>query len=118
MPEIDPASRKILLPLPDRDDRRTRSHARGGVFRQILRIATTVAAAAIPGAGPAIGAVASAVGRDRAPLLGSIGGASETLQYLELQREIERESRLYEAASNVMKARHDAAMSSIRNIKS
>jgi hypothetical protein len=72
----------------------------------------------MPVVGPVIDAVAAVRGPRDARLGAALGGESETLQYLELQRAIERETRLYEAASNVMKARHDATMSSIRNIKS
>src|SRR5262245_10212480 len=117
MADLDPASRRVLVRFPESDSPAPRPTGRGAVFKAILRAAGAVAAATIPVAGPAIGAVIGATGRRRAPLLDAVGGESETLQYLELQREIERETRLYESVSNVMKARHDATMSSIRNIK-
>lgn len=88
------------------------------MFATIVRSAGAIAAATIPGAGPVIGAVLGSAGRRNAPVLGGFGGLSETLAYLELQREIERETRIYETASNILKARHEATMSSIRNIKS
>ncbi len=119
MPATDPASTRLVTPLPDpASGPNGEPKGRGNVFKRILRAASTVAAATIPVAGPVIGAVADAIDRRRSPLLSSFGGESETLRYLELQREIERETRVYEATSNVMKARHDATMSSIRNIKS
>jgi hypothetical protein len=88
------------------------------VFKQILRAAVHVAAAAIPGAGPVLGAVAASVGRRPSPLLGSFGGTSETLQYLELQREIQQEVRAFETTSNILKVRHEATMAAIRNMRS
>lgn len=91
-----------------------RSHKRASVFKTILK----AAAAAVPIAGPIISAVADTIDRNRSPLLDSFGGESETIKYLELQREIQQETRRYEATSNVMKARHDATMSSIRNLRS
>lgn len=116
MAELDPASRRVIVGFPDAE---RPSGGRGRVFKSILRAASAVASVAVPGAGPAIGAVVDAVNRrGGSPLLGAIGGESETLRYLELQREVERETRMYETASNVLKARHDATMSSIRNIKS
>ncbi len=116
MTEIDAASPRIIQRLPSAGDEPTTS--RRHVFTSILRAAAGVAARSVPVAGPVIGAVVESVVAQRSPLLGPSGGTSETLAYLELQRQIERETRLYEATSNVMKARHDATMSSIRNIKS
>ena len=117
MASIEPASTRVILPLPDREQRLP-SCERHGRFGRVLRAVAAVAAAAVPVVGPIIGAVASARGPRDVRLGGALGGESETLQYLELQRAVERETRMYEAASNVMKARHDATMSSIRNIKS
>ena len=74
-----------------------------------------VEAAVLPGVGPVVDAIASAVDRNA---IARLGGSSETIRYLELQRAIEEETRMFETVSNVMKARHDAAMSSIRNLKS
>jgi hypothetical protein len=118
MAEIHPASRRMVVAWPDTAEGRSRRAGRPNVFKTILRAAAGVAAATVPVAGPAIRAAIDASDRRQSPLLGAIGGESETLRYLELQREIERETRMFETASNVLKARHDAAMSSIRNIKS
>ena len=116
MPVTGPQSSRVVLPLPDRSPaERPRG---GGVFKQILRTAAKVAAAAIPGVGPIVGAAVDGVGRRRAPLLDSFGGSSETLQYLELQREIQHEVRAFEATSNVLKVRHEATMAAIRNMRS
>ena len=42
---------------------------------------------------------------------------SDMMYYLQLQVAIMKESREYEAISNVMKAKHDAATSAIRNMR-
>lgn len=42
---------------------------------------------------------------------------SDMMYYLRLQVEIMRETREYEAISNIMKAKHDAATNAIRNIR-
>ncbi|MEM1201802.1 MAG: hypothetical protein AAGN66_01085 [Acidobacteriota bacterium] len=44
-------------------------------------------------------------------------GRSETRFYLELQKEIQAESRYFQTVSNILKARHDSAMAAIRNLK-
>ncbi len=88
------------------------------VFGAILRAATRVAAAAIPVVGPAIGAAVDAIASRHESRIGPFRGESETLRYLELQRQIEQETRVFETASNVLKARHDATMNAIRNLRS
>lgn len=40
-----------------------------------------------------------------------------TAQYLQLQNEMQRESREYNAISNIMKARHDSAKAAINNVR-
>ena len=51
--------------------------------------------------------------------IGGIGGAgglgSDTMQYLQVQRQLEQESEAFESASMVLKSRHDASMQAIRN---
>lgn len=76
-----------------------------------------------------LGGIVGGVGNIFAPGLGSaIGGMisggintnpglGEAAQYLELQRNMQNESRAFEAASAVLKSRHDASMSAIRNMK-
>ena len=86
-------------------------------FGEVLRTVASAAASAVPVIGPILGAAVSAVMGRQGPL--DIGeGRSEALQLIELQRAISRETQTYEAVSNVMKARHDAAMNSIRNFRS
>ncbi|HEX4772174.1 MAG TPA: hypothetical protein VH351_15165 [Bryobacteraceae bacterium] len=46
--------------------------------------------------------------------VGALG--SDPVQYLRLQERMQAESRAYEAVSAVLKAKHDAAMDSLRNI--
>ena len=117
MASIEPSSTRVILPLPNCEERRP-ANSRSASFGRILRAAAAAAATAVPIVGPIIGAIAASRTSRDAALRGALGGESETLQFLELQRAIEQETRMYEAASNVLKARHDATMSSIRNIKS
>jgi len=42
---------------------------------------------------------------------------ADMMYYLRLQVEIMRETREYEAISNIMKAKHEAATNAIRNIR-
>lgn len=97
-----------------------KAHKRRGVFANILRGAATVASVIAPGAAPVLAAVNAAIGKKARNLDTQefLNGESETVRYLQIQREIERETRMYEATSNILKARHDATMSSIRNLKS
>jgi hypothetical protein len=114
--------------------------AKGASFRSIFgAIAGTAANLALPGAGGVIGRLISGRGAANsggltsviagAPNAGGVGGASDllgqvgglnsgdqTIQYLQLQMAMNQEARAFEAASAVLKARHDAAMSAIRNI--
>jgi hypothetical protein len=86
----------------------------GGAFRKILGgIVGGVGNMVAPGLGTAIGGLISGSGGG----LNSSGLMGDTTQFLELQRQMQQESRAFETASAVLKARHDAAMSAIRNIK-
>jgi hypothetical protein len=77
------------------------------VFGKVVRAAGSVAANVfMPGLGGAMG-----------NLLGGMAGlGSDPMQYLKLQEKMQAESRMYEAASAVLKAKHDAAMDCLRNI--
>lgn len=57
--------------------------------------------------------------RDFADLIGQMtqGGKSESAYYLEMQREMQAESRFFNTVSNILKNRHDSAMTAIRNIR-
>lgn len=95
---------------------RPRSRTRT-VFANIFRAAGAIASVAVPGVGPAIGAITSAMNRNSSQAM-AFDGESDALKYIELQRAISQETRVFETTSNVMKARHDAMMNSIRNMKS
>jgi hypothetical protein len=41
---------------------------------------------------------------------------NDTMQYLQLQKQMNMEQQAFETASSVLKARHDASMAAIRNI--
>jgi hypothetical protein len=92
--------------------RRIDTRNTGGRFRSILGGvvggATNLVA---PGLGTTIGGLISG-GR-----LNSTGLLGESEQFLELQRQMQMEMRAFETASTVLKTRHDASMSAIRNIK-
>jgi hypothetical protein len=64
--------------------------------------------------GGALGGISVGVG---AGGLGGVGGlGSDTMQYLQMQRELEQQSEAFQAASMVLKSRHDASMAAIHNI--
>ena len=96
----------------------SRPNGAGSKFGRILKAAGAAAVSAIPVVGPAIAGAIPAFGRRRFPGGVDPYAPSEALQFLELQQAISRESREFEVATNVLKARHDAAMAAIRNLKS
>jgi hypothetical protein len=77
-----------------------------------------------------LGAVVGGVGNIFAPGLGgligsAIGGSgginqtglmNDSMQYLQLQKQMNAEQQAFETASAVLKSRHDASMAAIRNI--
>jgi len=85
----------------------------GSGFRKVLgAVAGGVGNMILPGLGGAIGNVIAGGKLDSTGLMGG-----ETMQFLELQRQMQMESRAFETASTVMKSRHDAAMAAVRNMK-
>ena len=78
----------------------------------------------------ALGGVVGGVGNIFAPGLGGIIGSAisgssgfgssglmnDSMQYLQLQKQMNQEQQAFETASSVLKARHDASMAAIRNI--
>ncbi len=74
----------------------------------------------------ALGRVGSLAGSVLLPGFGGLAGrmlegvtsglANDPSQYLMLQERIQAQARAYEAASSVLKAKHDAAMDCLRNI--
>jgi hypothetical protein len=86
---------------------------KSGGFRKVLgAVAGGVGNIFMPGIGGAIGNFISGGKLDSTGLMGN-----ETMQFLELQRQMQMESRAFETASAVMKSRHDAAMAAVRNMK-
>lgn len=70
------------------------------------------------GTGGAAGAVATATGGDLLEATRAMQQEAQAmnLQYLQLQEAMQRESREYQALSNVMKVKHDSARAAISNI--
>jgi len=88
-----------------------------GRFRTAMgNIAQGVGNIFMPGAGTAIGSLI------RGGAGGFLGGNNilgpEASSFLKFQQQITEEQRAFELASTVLKNRHDAAMSAIRNMKS
>jgi hypothetical protein len=74
-----------------------------------------------PDAGTAAGAAASAAGGGEGDVLEATRALQQeartfNLQYLQLQENMQRESREFQALSNVMKVKHDSAKAAINNI--
>lgn len=90
----------------------TQPASQPGKFRQILGgIVGGVGNMFMPGIGGVIGsAIAGNTGINQSGLMGN------TMQYLQLQMQMNAEQEAYETASAVLKSRHDASMDSIRNI--
>ncbi len=117
MPRTQSANQITTLVRHDEPEPFRRPSRARSVFSTILKAAGAVASVTVPGAGPAIGAITSAMNRNSAQAM-AFDGESDALRYIELQRAISQETRVFETTSNVMKARHDAMMNSIRNMKS
>jgi len=83
-----------------------------GGFRKVLGgIVGGVGNIVMPGVGGVIGsAIAGNTGINQSGLLG------DSIQYLNLQRQMSAEQEAFETASAVLKSRHDASMASIRAI--
>ncbi len=86
-------------------------------FRRFLGAAVGgVANIFAPGVGSVIGGfISGSAGVTAGPGEGGLIG--EASQFLELQRQIQAESRAFELASTVLKVKHDASLSAIRNMK-
>ena len=81
-------------------------------FRRVLGgVVGTVGNIFAPGLGGIIGgAISGSSG------FGTSGLMNDTMQYLQLQKQMNMEQQAFETASSVLKARHDASMAAIRNI--
>lgn len=84
-------------------------------FRKVLGgVIGGVANIAAPGLGSVLGTAISG-GTGSLSSLGSLG--SDPSQFLQLQQQMEQQQEAFESVSNVIKARHDAAMAAIQNIR-
>ena len=80
----------------------------GGGFRRILgTIAGGAANFFAPGIGGIIGGLIGGAG--------SPGLGGESMQYLQLMQQMQAETRAFETAVSISKARHEASMSAIRS---
>ncbi len=84
-----------------------------GAFRRVLgSVVGTVGNVFAPGIGGIIGsAISGNFGINQTGLI------NDSMQFLELQKQMNLEQRAFETASAVLKARHDASMAAIRNIQ-
>lgn len=127
--------------------RQTPQNDFGTVFartaREVARTGAGVVATLVPG-GPAVSAAVSSVGSTlssaASPLGSTSGGVGTTgqgdswelleaqkemqaegmkmnLAYMNLQNEMQKESRTHNAVSNILKVRHDSAKAAINNIR-
>jgi hypothetical protein len=81
-----------------------------GVFGSILGgVGNTI----FPGLGTILGGAIGGTALGAA--MPTLGG--ETMQYLQLQRQIQQETLAFETASTVLKVRHDAALHAVQNMK-
>lgn len=89
------------------------SPGKTGGFRKVMgAVVGGVGNILAPGLGTAIGNMIGGGKLDSTGLLGD-----ESKQFLELQRQMQMENRAFETASVIMKNRHEASMSAIRNMK-
>lgn len=92
------------------------SEIKRGGFRQVLGgIVGAVGNVVAPGVGGILGSVIAGKGATAGP--GGTGLLGDSAAYLELQRQMTMEQRQFETASTILKNRHEAAMSAIRNMK-
>jgi len=90
----------------------------GAVFSTIGKVAGVAAGFAFPGVGPVVGGIlGGASGMNGFNLKGTMLGPDAS-QFLQYQQQMTMESRAFELASTILKNRHDASMSAIRNMKS
>lgn len=96
-----------------------RGAAGGGAVSPLGKVGAAAALGeGAPGAGGVAGAVGSATGGDLVEATRALQQEAQAmnLQYLQLQEAMQRESREYQALSNVMKVKHDSARAAIANI--
>jgi hypothetical protein len=76
------------------------------LFKRMFGAITGVAGLATPG----LGALGSLIGANA-------GGGVDPNQYLQIQKQMSEQSEAFEAVSNVLKSKHESAMSAIQNMK-
>jgi hypothetical protein len=108
----------------DRIQKKTFGQRFGSVLKNVAQTGLSVAGAVIPGAAPIASAIGGALGGSNLGNTPGLDGGdlmsqmmSQNMQFLALQNGMQQESRKYQTISNSLKASHDAAMASIRNIK-
>ncbi len=85
-------------------------------FRRVLGGVVGGAANIVaPGLGSLLGGSIAGIGTNTTGIQGAL--SSDSTFFLQLQEQMEAEQRAFESASNVLKSRHDAAMSAIQNIR-
>ncbi|HVP50605.1 MAG TPA: hypothetical protein VMT05_00720 [Terriglobales bacterium] len=96
----------------------TKPPSSGGGFRRVLGgLLGGVGNMFAPGIGGMIGSMISG-GLGGAGGLGGTGGLlQDTMQYLQLQRQMNAETEAFQTASTIMKCRHDAAMAAVHNMQ-
>lgn len=126
--QVAPSTQRIAE--PSRFDLALQSAAHGAASS--LAASVAVAAPFVPGGPVLAGAVRGAIAGAASPAAAAAaGGGSDlveatralqnqaqsfNLQYLQLQESMQRESREFQALSNVMKVKHDSAKAAIGNI--
>ncbi len=111
----------------------------GGALASGITQGSPVLSAAVSGISAVVGAVASGTTSVGSPQVmsvgsvapqstvpGSVGGnpwdsiateRQQSMEYLNLQMAMQRESREYNAVSNILKVRHDSAKAAINNVR-
>jgi hypothetical protein len=90
----------------------------GAIFSTIAKVGGAAVSAIAPGVGPIIGGILG--GKSLGVPTNFSGGmlGPESSQFLQYQQQMTMEMRAFELASTILKNRHDASMSAIRNMKS
>ena len=127
MPDVTQALNLAASPTYSIDQilQATKPPSTGGGFRRVLGgLLGSVGNMFAPGMGGMIGGLISggAGGMGGLGGLGGLGGSAngmmaESMQYLQLQQQMNQAQVVFETASAVMKCRHDAALAAVRNIQ-
>lgn len=90
----------------------------GAFMGGLGKVASVAAGVMLPGVGPIVGGILG--GKSLGVPTNFSGGmlGSDSAQFLQYQQQMTMEMRAFELASTILKNRHDASMSAIRNMKS